>query len=137
MTCPSYLVLRNFKGIMSKQKAFGIIGSSILLLVAVIHGFGTEYVTGLINSSNLNAFIKEIFPVVFIHPSIHLIGIAILGFYSLSLGASGSRIFKILGLLIAFDSGMAFYLKELAPALILLSAAICLFMAGVVSKKTN
>ena len=62
-----------------------LIGSILLFIMAIFHGSGLFYVSDLMNESNAEVFLKEIIPVLFAHPSIHLIGLTALGITTLYL----------------------------------------------------
>lgn len=102
-----------------------ITASLLLLFMAVFHGSAFFYVKESIVNSNAEEFLKDIVPVLFAHPSVHLVGLAAFGFSTLSLGPTAWKVRRILVLLIALDAALAFYLGGMIPGLLLLTAAGC------------
>lgn len=97
--------------------------------MAMFHGSGYFYITDLINESNANGFLKEIVPVLFAHPSIHLIGLAALGFISLYLKYETKKILFLLTILVLADTILAFIVGGLIPGFILAIPAACFSIA--------
>ena len=79
------------------NKILCIIGSILLLVMAVFSGSGLSWISGEISKSNSEGFLKDVFPVLFIQVSIHLFGLAILGIMTIFL-AQGAR--KVLVLIV-------------------------------------
>lgn len=126
------LVLLYFKWrkpMLKTSKQLGITGSIFLLVMAGFHISGIRYGSGLIDNSNAVSFVKEIFPVLFAHPSIHLLGLAALGFLAATMKEAGRKVFLVLGIIVLIDAGFAFYLAFYIPGVLLLIAAT-LFLTG-------
>jgi hypothetical protein len=111
-------------------KVLCIVGSSLLLVMGIFHGSGFFYVKELITQSNAEGFLKDIVPVLFAHPSIHLIGLAAFGILAISLGKESKKVLWLLSILIIIDALLAFYLGGLIPGVLLLAAALCFIIAG-------
>jgi hypothetical protein len=111
-------------------KVLCIVGSSLLLVMAIFHGSGFFYVKELITQSNAEGFLKDIVPVLFAHPSIHLIGLAAFGILALSLGKEAKKVLWLLSLFIIVDALLAFYLGGILPGFLLIAPALCFIMAS-------
>ncbi len=118
----------------SKSKAnkiSGVIGSSLLLVMALFHGSGFSFVRETILESNSKDFLKEIVPVLFAHPSIHLIGLAAFGILSITIEKKASKkVLLLLSLLILADALLAFYLGGILPGILLSVATLCFVLAS-------
>ncbi len=112
------------------SKYLTIFGSILLLVMACFHGSGLFYVQGLMEESNAPDFLKNIMPVLFAHPSIHLFGLSIFGFLSLSLGEAANRVLMVLAILVLLDGLLAFYLGGVIPGLLLLAATLSFGVAS-------
>ena len=107
-----------------------ILACLLLLFMAAFHGLGFSYIKHEIYSTNAEGFLKEIVPVLFLHPSIHLIGLAALGALTLYLNNISSKVQFLLAVLVMIDAGLAFYLGTLMPGILLTTAALLFFVAG-------
>ncbi|MEM7380221.1 MAG: hypothetical protein AAF361_03370 [Bacteroidota bacterium] len=112
------------------SKFFVISGCLLLALMAVFHGSGIQFVNAEVTKSNTADFIKEIFPVLFIHPSIHLFGLAAFGALTLRMKDDRKKVLVMISSLIVISSLAAFYLSAILPGLLLLSAAFCFLIAS-------
>ena len=118
------------QNIISKTSRILIITGSILLFImAMFHGSGIFYVNDLINESNAEGFLKEIVPVLFAHPSIHLFGLAALGIMSLYLKLEARKILFLLTILVLKDTTLAFIVGGLIPDFILTAPIVCFSIA--------
>ncbi|MEM6765506.1 MAG: hypothetical protein AAF655_11285 [Bacteroidota bacterium] len=108
-----------------------IFGSILLLLMAGFHGSGLGFVSDAIKESDASGFLKDIVPVLFLHPSIHLTGLAVLGLLPLFMNQEGRKVLWVLTVLILIDSGLAFFLGAILPGILLTIAAITFLFAGV------
>lgn len=106
------------------SKYLTIFGSVLLLVMALFHGSGLFYVTGLMDESNAPNFLKDIMPVLFAHPSIHLFGLFIFDFLSLSLGQAANKVLIVLAVLALLDGLLAFYLGGVIPGLLLIRSRV-------------
>ncbi|HAA10523.1 MAG TPA: hypothetical protein DCE41_02040 [Cytophagales bacterium] len=107
-----------------------LIASSLLLVMAVFHGSGINYVTDLIKESNADDLIKNIFPVLFIIPTVQLAGFAILGVIASTLKHQANKILIPLSVLVFADALLAFYLGATLPGVVLLVPAILFLLAA-------
>jgi len=107
-----------------------VIGSILLAIMALFHGSGFFYVRDLINESNAEGFLKEIVPILFAHPSIHLFGLSALGIVTLYLKYDATKILFLLTILVIIDTILAFTIGGLIPGLILTVPAVCFSIAG-------
>ena len=112
-----------------------IIGIVLLVIMAIFHGSGLYYVTEKMLASNADSFLKEILPVLFVHPSMHLLGLAVLGIISLSMKQEAPKVLFLLSVLIIIDAFLAIYLGGVLPAILLLSAAVCFIITGYQKKQ--
>jgi len=115
-----------------KSKAFKVlclVGSLLLLVMAMFHGSGLFYVKESIDQSNAEGFLKEIVPVLFAHPSLHLIGLSAFGFLALSLNYEIKKVLTLISALVTVDALLAFYLGGILPGILLLIAALCFILA--------
>ncbi len=111
-------------------KLYSIIGSSLLVLMALFHGSGYSYVQETITVSNAETFLKDIVPVLFIHPTIHLLGLSAFGLLTLFLNEDSKKVLNLLSVLIMIDALLAFYLTAYVPGVFLASAAACFLGAS-------
>lgn len=111
-------------------KLFVVFGSIVLIGMAIFHGSGLKFVKDTILDSNSKGFIKEIFPVLFMHTSIHLLSLAIFGIATLSMNSGHKTILKIVASFIVISSLAAFYLAAIAPGILLLVSASCFLIAS-------
>ena len=112
------------------KKWFCILGSLLLLVMAAFHGSGFSYVRAAIEESNASGFLKDIVPVLFAHPSIHLIGLAAFGFLALTLKQDAPMVLLLLAMLVLADGLLAFYLGGVLPGVLLSLAAAFFVLAG-------
>lgn len=117
-----------------RSRVLIIIGSILLLAMAIFHGSGIAYVTELMNQSDAKTFLKEIFPVLFASASIKLIAFSILGFITLKNIEGMKKILLVIFAFVTVDSLTAFYLEAWVPGVLLLIAAWC-FLSPVVSRE--
>jgi len=113
------------------SKTLCIIGSVLLIVMAVFHGSGYSYVADAIGESDAEGFLKQIVPVLFAHPSIHLIGLAAFGILAVFLGEAAGKVLVLLAALIMVDGALAFYLGGILPGILLLAAALSFIVASV------
>lgn len=113
-----------------KSRVLILIGSILLTIMAVFHGSGFVYVSDAISKSNSEDFLKEIVPVLFAHPSIHLIGLASFGFLTLFLQYDAKKILFLLSAFVFIDGILAFYLGGIIPGALLSASALCFSIAG-------
>lgn len=111
-----------------------LIGSALLFVMGLFHGSGFFYITETIQASNVEDFLKEIVPVLFAHPSIHLLGLSALGILALFLKHDLRKLSWLLALLILIDALLAVVLGAMIPALLLIAAAICFVVAALKDK---
>ncbi len=107
-----------------------IIASSLLLVMAIFHLSGIEYVNSLVQSVEISDLIKDIFPVLFILPSVQLLGLASFGLISISLGNKAKLTLMLISIFIALDAILAFVIGALIPGFVLLTPAIIFTMVS-------
>ncbi len=107
-----------------------IIGILLLLFIALFHASGFNYISGLVESSKVSDLIKSIFHVLFILPTIQLIGLATFGIMALYLKEEANKILIPLAVLVLVDALLAFYLNALIPGLVLAVPAILFGIAA-------
>jgi len=111
-------------------KGLTVAGSVLLLLMAGIHGSGFNYLTGLMNTADAPAFIKQIFPVLFVHPSLHLVGLAAFALLTLRMPHEGKKVLFLVAVLVVLDSLLAFILGGVVPGILLVLAGLAFFLSG-------
>ncbi len=107
-----------------------ITGVVLLFVMAGFHGSGLGYVSRTIESTNAPDFIKLIFPPLFAHPSIHLVGLAAFGILALYLNQEAKKVLVLLSVLVLADGLLAFYLGGVLPGILLSIAAVSFVIAG-------
>jgi hypothetical protein len=120
---------------MLRKKAILYTGNVLLLIMAAFHGSGVIYVTNLMNDSDAKGFLKDIFPVLFMHPSLHLLILAIFGIVAIKMPQEGYRIFRVLMVAILIDAALGFYLGGIVPGILLTLSAAC-FLPGATRPNT-
>lgn len=113
------------------SKLLKVAGIVLIFFMAAFHISGIVFVTESMNDSNAKGFLKQIFPPLFIHPSLQLIGLGVLGvltfFYS-----RGARLILIwIAIMVFVDALIAFYLGAIFPGLLLCLSAILIWLAGI------
>lgn len=103
--------------------------------MAIFHGSGFSYINETIMKSNADGFLKEIVPVLFAHPSIHLIGLAAFGILALFLERETKKVLTLLSLIVFVDALLAFYLGGTLPGMLLVVATLCFLVASYVLKR--
>ena len=111
-------------------KALCLVGSILLFVMAIFHVSGFFYVSESIMKSNAEGFLKEIVPVLFVHPSIHLIGLSAFGILTIFLNNDNKKVLVLLSLIVIADALLAFYLGGTLPGILLTVAALCFIMAS-------
>lgn len=109
------------------------IGCALLTIMALFHGSGMNYVSDLMQRSNSESFLKEIFPVLFAHPSLHLFGLASLGIVTLFMKHEIEKILFFIAFMVCIDSLLAFFLGAVVPGILLLFASFIFGLAGIKS----
>jgi len=113
------------------------LGLFLITVMAAFHLSGIQYVTSQMNASNAKDFRKSIFGVLFVHPTLHLILLGILGGIALSLKAQAWKILYFIAGSLAIDGVVAFYLGAIPPGILLWVAASLFALAGFTNKKTS
>ncbi|MEM9078241.1 MAG: hypothetical protein AAGC43_14455 [Bacteroidota bacterium] len=111
-----------------------ITGCILLIVMALFHSSGIYYITELVQKSNTEPFLKEILPVLFLHPSIQLFGLAMLGILTLFMKYEFQKILGFIVILVLIDSFLAFYLGAILPGVLLALSAFVLGLGAVKSK---
>ncbi|MEL7004982.1 MAG: hypothetical protein AAFN93_19915 [Bacteroidota bacterium] len=112
------------------SKPLCIIASILLLIMALFHGSGINYVNDIVKASNVEGFIKDIFPVLFILPTIQLIGLAVFGFIAISMKQLAYKILIPVSTFAFIDALFAFYLNAIIPGLILILPTVLYMLAA-------
>ena len=111
------------------------IGCVLLLIMAAFHGSGLFFIGKAIDASNAESFLKDIFPVLFVHPTIQLAFLAAFGFVAMTVGSGARRFLVLVSLAVFADVALAIYLGGLLPAALLTVAALCFAVAAYKSPK--
>lgn len=105
------------------------LASVLLLLIGLFHGSGINYLSGEVQASNVSQLVKSIFPVLFISPSIQLIGISIIGILAVN-EHSGYRILFTLSILVLINAVFAFWMNAIIPGVVLLTPSLIYLVAA-------
>ena len=122
--------MSDVNNITKTSKIFCIIGSSFLCIMGAFHGSGFFYISELMEQSNADLFLKDIVPVLFAHPSIHLIGLAGLGVLALFLKQDFRKLAWALSAIVLVDAILGFAVGGLIPGILITLAACCFLLAG-------
>lgn len=106
-----------------------VTGSLLLTLMAIFHASGTPYVSEMMNQSNADGLLKEIFPVLFLNPTLHLITLAAFAVASIYLTKGYKIILTIVSAAAIVNAIMAFYLGANIPGILLILASSCFAVA--------
>ena len=107
--------------------------SILLLFVGLFHGSGINYINGTVQTSNVSQLVKDVFPVLFISPSIQLIGLGIIGLFAVN-KHTNYNILLTLSILVLTNSILAFWLNAIIPGFILLIPSLIYLIAAWSSK---
>lgn len=123
---------------MSKlDKRLCIVGSLLLLAMGLFHGSGLNWVTSELAESSAKPFLKDVFPVLFIHVSIQLIGLASLG-AAVAFFRGSFRIVAIyIAIMVGLNTALAFWLGAYPPGVLLACAAACFGIVGIRAKESS
>ena len=117
---------------LKQPKSFRILvitGSVFLILMGLFHGSGLSFMVNTMNDSNAESFIKEVFPVLYLHPSIHLIAMAVLSLSTVFMKHDHKMVLLLLSSIIIVSAIAAFYLSAWLPGILLLLAVLCFVLA--------
>lgn len=116
---------------MSKSmKYLCLAGSLLILAVGIFHLSGLTRITSELTESNSPEFFKNIFPVLFVHVSIQLTGLAGLGIASIFFPAAMRIIAIYIAAMVAVNALLALYLDGYPPGGVLLLIAACFAAVG-------
>jgi len=101
------------------------IGSLLLLVMALFHLSGLEWITAEIDSSDAKPFLKEVFPVLFTHVSLQLLGLAALGASLIVVAGNTRLIAAFIAVMSAANVALALWLGAYPPGILLAIAATC------------
>lgn len=130
----NFRIMTSSKENSKKTKILICIGCVFLIFMAFFHGSGIFYITDLIQQSNTESFLKEIIPVLFAHPSIHLLGLAVLWIVTLYMGRDAIKTMFTFAVLVCIDALIAFYLGAIIPGILLLVPATSFVFGGIQKK---
>ena len=117
------------------SKALCITGSGLLLIMGIFHGSGINYLNNMVQTSNSPELIKNIFPVLFIFPTIQLVGLAIFGVIASNMKRQANKILIPLSIFVLIDAILAFYLSATIPGLVLLVPFFIFILVAYWNKK--
>ena len=112
------------------SKTLCLTAGILLLAMAAFHGSGLFYMQGLILETDSPQFIKDVFPVLFLVPSVELLGFAIFGLVAPAMGQKAYKILIPLAVLVLLNAAFAFYLGATIPGLILIAPALIYLFAA-------
>ena len=102
------------------------IGSLLLLLPAALHISGFSYVTEKMQASNAASFLKEIMPMLFAVPTVHLVSLATFGILSTYLKSNNNLLLAPVVIFVGINGVFAFYLAAYLPGAIMALSCACL-----------
>ncbi len=108
-----------------------LVGCALLIVMAVFHGSGIYYVSDLIHQSDSEPFIKEVFPILFAHPSIQLLGLAGLGILTFFMKHEIEKVLFFIATMVIIDSFLAFYLSATIPGILLVFSSFTFGLGGI------
>ena len=103
--------------------------SALLFTIGLFHGSGLQYVNGLVAASDATQLIKDIFPVLFIAPSLQLIGLALIGVLAVRKPIN-STILGVVSILVLINAAFAFWLNAIIPGVVLFLPGIILMFCA-------
>lgn len=106
-----------------------IVASTLLLAIGVFHGSGINYLGEMVQASDVAPIVRKIFPVLFILPSLQLIGLALIGLVARRKPIN-HQVFFVLFILVLIDAMLAFWLGALIPGIILALPALIYLLAA-------
>ncbi|MEM1338875.1 MAG: hypothetical protein AAF634_10850 [Bacteroidota bacterium] len=106
-----------------------IIGSGLLLVLALFHGSGFVFVVDKMNQSNAASFLKEIMPVLFLQPSINLLSLACFAGITIFLKERGFPVLVLVCIFSGINLVFALYLEAYVPGAIMFMALACFLLA--------
>ena len=115
-------------------RTLGLIGTLIILIMAAFHGSGLRFVNEVMTKSNAADFLQEIFPVLFIQPSLHLLTLAAFSVLGLFFLPDGRRVLQLTAVALLMDAVLALILQAWLPAGMLILAAGLLIAASLYYK---
>lgn len=121
----------------TRPKVFCLIGSVLLVFMAAFHGSGYGFIRGAIRDSDAASFLKEIVPVLFVHPSYHLLGLAGFGILGLFLKEGNWKVWFLVAGLVLGDAGLGFAVGGPIPGGLLSLAALCFLIAGWMARRSR
>lgn len=112
------------------KKIVLFLGIALLLVMAILHASGFYYVTKLFRQTNAPTFLQAVFPILFLFPSIQLLGLAAFALLSNYLGEGARQVLWVTTILVMVNAGLAFVLQAWLPGVLLLIASSCLGWAA-------
>ena len=110
-------------------KIFIAAGSLLLLLMALFHGSGFVFVVDKMNESNAPSFLKEITPVLFLQPSVNLLGLASFAGITVFLREKARPILLLVAIFVGINVLFALYLEAYIPGTIMITSMGCFLWA--------
>lgn len=110
--------------------------SILLLIIGLFHGSGIIYISGMVQKSDVSNLVKNVFPVLFISPSVQLLGLGVIALFTVNKHANYKILFT-LSILVLINSIFAFWLNAVIPGLILLTPSLIYFIAAWSSMNQN
>ncbi len=113
-----------------RKRIFIITGSILALIMGFFHASGVGFMVNTFNDSDASEFLKEIFPILFLSPSLQLIGLSMFGFATLKMSRDRKYILLIIAFLLACNACFGIYLGAWIPAVLLILAAVSFVLAA-------
>ncbi|WOE76435.1 hypothetical protein [Alterisphingorhabdus coralli] len=105
------------------------LGIVFVLAIAALHISGFGEFTSQMNASNASDFLKDMFPILYIMPSLYLCALAIFGMLALAMPAMRKPICLILSVAVFSCGALALLLNEWIPVVVMGAGAL-LFLAA-------
>jgi len=107
-----------------------IVGATVLVAVAALHGSSYQYVAETLQESELPDFLKRILPPLYLYPSALMVLLALAVLATLRLSVARAPVLGLVGVVVAANAILGFVLGGAIPGgALLLVAGLFLFAA--------
>jgi len=122
---------------MNISTVFCALGIVFVLAIAALHGSGYGYLTEQMNQTNASDFLKEIFPVLFIMPSLYLSLLAAFGVLAIAKPQARRMICFMLAPAVMIAGALALMLGEWLPLIVMMAGGGVFLAAALTAPSTN
>ena len=103
-----------------------LLGSLMLLGMAILHASGYGYVSSTLTEAELPAFIQQVLPVLFLYPSVIIAALAVAALASLRSSAAAPFVLAAIAVLVFAHAALGFALGGALPGIVV-GVAGCMF----------